>query len=164
MRFLIYKVKGKGNEKRRSTFGVNIERVLFLSFIAVFVLLIAVQAALLNPSVRTFLTSDSEYEGAPLALEEYLFEEGELGLSLVNAESSPKLKVLVNGDEVANFSIKKIDIKVRNGDVVEIDGSQLKNPAEVEIFSKSDNVITDCLNKKIKVRSNITNLIKVNVE
>ena len=163
MRFLFYRVKDKKKQKK-STFGMSVERLLFFSFIVTFILMIVVQTALLSPSIRTFLSVDSEYDGTPLALEEYLFEDGGLTLKLVNAEKNNQVKVLVNGDPVAAFVTNEINIRVKDGDVVEVDGSRSKAIAEVEIASKTENVISDCLNKRIKVQSNIISLVKVRVD
>jgi hypothetical protein len=163
MKFVFYKVKNK-KKQRNAAFGVSVERMLFFSFIGTFILMILVQTALLSPSIRTYLSVDSEYEGTPLALEEYLFEDGALTLKLVNTEKNSLIKVLVNGDSVADFSINEVSIRVKDGDVVEIDGSQSKSAAEVKVISKTENVISDCLNKPVRVQANIKSLVKVRVD
>lgn len=163
MKFLFYKVK-KRKTQRSEALSMSVERLLFFSFIVTFILMIIVQTALLSPSIRTFLSVDSEYEGTPLALEEYLFEDGGLTLKLINSGKNNLIKVMVNGDPVAAFETSEINLRVKNGDVVEIDGSKSKSAEEVEITSKTDNVISDCLNKKVKVQSNIKTLVRVRVD
>lgn len=163
MKLIMYKVKqGKKNERRGN--GISMERLLFLSFVVTFVLLVIVQAALTSPAVRETLSISDELEGVPLGVEEFLYNEGKLGLELVNEENNQELKVLVNGDEVEVFSSKYIDIAVKDGDVVEIDGSYVQGEIEVRIISKSDNISTDCIAKSVKVNSNIEKLVKVRVK
>lgn len=143
---------------------MKLERVLFTAFFITFIVMIFVQAAMINPSIRTFITSTNEYEGAPLGVEEYLYSQGELGLKLVNAESNDNLKVLVNGDQVAAFTSRGVSLKVKNGDVVEIDGSNVDVDSVVGIVSKSANITTDCVNKTVNVKLEVKRLVKVKIE
>ena len=73
------------------------------------------------------------------------------------------LKLLVNGDEVAAFSQKLINIKVKHGDVISIDGS-LAGESEVEIVSASTNIISNDIGKRIKVNSNVKQLTRIIIE
>ncbi|MCX7709609.1 MAG: hypothetical protein N2484_07130 [Clostridia bacterium] len=143
---------------------LSFERVLFLLFIATFTLLVIVQAAMTNPTVRTFLTADNEMAGTPLGVEEFLYEEGSISLKLVSEESDPDLRVLINGDEVAAFNENIVNISVKDGDVVEIDGSSSFKEAKVEIVSKSENIATDCIGKMVNIRSNIKKVTDIRVE
>jgi hypothetical protein len=141
----------------------NLERFLFLSCIFVFVALIIAQAALLSPAVRTSLSLNSDLEGAPLGTEEILYAEGRLVLQAFDAKKDYNLKVLVNGDEVARFADNKAELTVRNGDVIEIDGSSVHNDVKVAVVYKSDNILTDCLNKAVLVNSNVRRFMKVRI-
>lgn len=163
MKFLLYRVNTKKKKMERE-FALNIERILFLSFIVTFVTMIIVQAALMSPAVRTSLAINDEFEGAPLGTEEFLYNEGKLVLQLLGGEANHNLKILINGDEAARFSDISLEIAVRNGDVVEIDGSDVHDEIEVAVVFKSDNVASDCLNKVVKVNSNVQRLLKVKVE
>lgn len=163
MRFIFYHFNGdKKNKKNAARF--NIERFLFLAFIVTFIIMLAAQAALTNPSIRTFLTAESEFEGTPLGVEEFLYHEGEIGLELISADKNPNLKILVNGDDIEVFTAKVMIIPVKDGDVVEIDGSGIKGNAEVAVISKSDNVLEECIGKRVKVQSNVKRIAKVQVQ
>lgn len=159
--FFNYKLNSK---KRNKIQKLNIERLLFLSCIIVFVLMLLVQAALTSPSVRTFLNGSSSLEGIPLETEEYMFAEGKLGLKLINCQRNYSLKVLINGEDIQAFDENIVNLKVRNGDVVEIDGSGTSEENEVEIVSKDENIISDCLGKKVSVNGNVKQLIKIKVK
>lgn len=148
----------------KKVFRINIERILFLSFIITFVLLVIVQAALVHPAVRTFLTVDRELEGTPLKAEEFLYKEGEIALQVLKGEYGEGLKVLVNGDVAAAFADQEVSLKVKDGDVVEIDASGLEGETEVGIVSCSSNISPEYVNKTVKVGGNIKSLAKIKVQ
>ncbi|GAE89038.1 hypothetical protein [Acetivibrio straminisolvens] len=139
------------------------ERFLFFSFIILFAALVLVQAALMNPTARTFLINDTGLEGNPLKFEEYLYSEGEISIALYSADANEDLKVLINGEEVAAFSENVISLKVKEGDVVSVDGSTTEE-AEVAIVSASDNIKLDNIGKRIKVNSEVKQLARIIIE
>lgn len=156
-----YKQFSRGRHKDQK---LNIERLLFLSCIIVFILMLFVQAALTSPSVRTFLNGQSTLEGQPLGVEEYMYAQGILGLQLISSQSNSELKILLNGEQFEVFNENVVNLSVKNGDVIEIDGSSVMGENEVKIVSKSTNITNNCLNKNIKVNGNIKQLIKVTVK
>lgn len=167
MKVVVFRT-GKGKNKDRShertinpRFGF--ERILFFSFIILFAVLVLVQAALMNPTTRTFLVNDTGLEGSPLQFEEYLFSEGEISIALCSADINEDLKLLINGDEVAAFSENVINLKVKEGDVISVDGS-ITEEAEVAIVSASDNIKLDNIGKRTKVSSDVKQLARITIE
>lgn len=154
---------GKNNNGKSRNQSINIERLLFLTCIGVFILMLFVQAALTSPSVRTFINGTSTLEGIPLETEEYLYAEGEIELKLLSNNSNEDLKILLNGEELTAFSQDSIKLTVKNGDVIEIDASNSYENNIVEIASKSENIATDCLGKKLSVNGKIKQLVKLKV-
>jgi hypothetical protein len=114
--------------------------------------------------MSTFLVKDEGFDGRPLASEEYLYEEGKISIALLESENNEDLKLLVNGDEVAVFSQNLITLSVKDGDVIEVDGSLTDNETEVEIISASENVAGIEVGKKIKVNSTIEEITRVSIE
>jgi len=163
MKLLIYKFSSAKNNNKKNL-ALSIERFLFLSCVFVFTALIIVQAALLNPAVRASLSLNSELEGTPLGTEEILYAEGKLVLKVIDGKKNYNLKVLINGDEAAYFNENKAEITVRNGDVIEIDGTDVQDDVKVAVVYKSENILTDCLNKAVVVNSNIRKFIKVRIQ
>lgn len=145
----------------KSNRAIYFERVLYMSFIITFAVLIIAQAVLVNDDVRTTLSISNQYEGSPLGIEEFLYEEGNVVLQLVDEESNTNLKILVNGDEIQSFDTKNIEIKVKNGDVIEIDGSETEIECEVEIVSSSDNIILEYESRRIYIKSDVKRIAKV---
>ncbi|HEX9060915.1 MAG TPA: hypothetical protein VF941_12105 [Clostridia bacterium] len=161
MKVVSFKVRKKGTWKISMP---NIERYVFLLVITAFSVLVIVQASLANPTVRNFLLSEKDFEGTPIGSEEYFYKEGSLTLRLIGEYSDPGIKVLVNGDEVAGFSQPELMVKVKNGDVVELDGSGAVNKASVQVFSKSSNIDSRCVGKSTQVRSGIVKLTDIKIE
>ena len=100
----------------------------------------------------------------PLGEEEFLYKEGSLALELVNCESDNNLKVLVNGEEAAVFYSNQLNLAVKDGDVVEVDGSSASEECEVRIISGSENIATECTGCSVTVNSDIKKLIKVKMK
>lgn len=163
MKIFVYKVKSQKKPPRGKA-ALSIEKILFITFAITFTIMIIVQAALLNPDVRTFLAIDAGLEGSPLEVEEYLYEEGIVVLKLLNYESCHNLKVLINGDEWARFSEKELSLLVKDGDVIELDGSNFSKPVEVGIASNSSNVYLDSTDKEFKVNSTKKKLARVRIK
>ncbi|MCX8132148.1 MAG: hypothetical protein N3I35_18895 [Clostridia bacterium] len=141
----------------------SFERFMFFTFIIAFTLLVIVQTALISPSVRTFVNGNDEFEGTPLGVEEYLYEEGEIGLKLLSGSPDGRLKVLINGDEAAVFNNSVISLPVKDGDIVEIDGSGIQDEAEVIIITKSENIDSECANKRVRIKSGVKKLTQVKI-
>ena len=122
------------------TKAVKFERLLFKVFLAVFLTLVAAQAALLNPAIRS--SSEDQYytEGEPLNQEAYLFTTCKMELRLINANSCPELKVLVNGSEYAAFDSDTVLVDLKDGDVVELDAGSVLIQASVRISAVSENI------------------------
>lgn len=144
--------------------SLSFEHILFISCVTVFFLLILVQTALVSPFVRAFLEVQNEYEGQPLDVEEFLYAEGLLELRLSGAKGNENVKVMVNGDLAAVFNTNTVKIRVRDGDVVEIDASEDMNENEIEVISQSDNIVNKCTGIKINVKSEVKQLVRVEVE
>lgn len=137
------------------------EKVLLIAFITVFALLITAQAALTDFSVRIALNADDRLEGRPLGPEEYLYDEGEIVLNLLDGEFGEEIKVLLNGTEASDFSQSEISLRVKDGDVIEIDGSRIAYDSSVKTVSGSGGIRRDCLGKSVTVNSNTKALVKI---
>lgn len=158
-----YKVSRK-NISQKSDYKLTFERFLFIMFILSFSLLIIAQAALMNPSIRTFLTSDNEFQGTPMGVEEYFYKEGTLTFMMRGNQVDGDVKILVNGDEVAAFSKYIVSIEVKDGDVIEIDGSNASAASEVEVVAKSPNIKSDCIGKRMSIPSGVRKVTDIKVQ
>jgi 2-C-methyl-D-erythritol 4-phosphate cytidylyltransferase len=75
-------------------------------------------------------------------------------LSLTNMDECPELKILVNGGTVDSFQGKSVLLDLKDGDVVELDASEVLVLPAVRISAASRN-IEDLLGKKIDAAGGI---------
>jgi hypothetical protein len=163
VKLLIFRAGTTGKRIRKGK-EPSIERFLTTAFLTAFVIMILAQAALMSPVVRAFLSVDNELEGRPLGLEEYLYSEGFIVLEIIGSDSKGDVKVLVNGIETERFSESRLMITVREGDIIEIDGTDAKQDVEVRIAEKSENVSQQCLNKSVRTKSDVRRLTIIRLD
>jgi len=168
MKVIVFRA-GKEKKKRsenaaKKLINFGFEKILFFAFIGLFIAMVFVQGTLLNPALRNYLIKDEDVNGRPLGEEEYLYSEGEISIALLASESNEDLKLLVNGDEVAVFNQNLVTISVKDGDVIEIDGSATDQEALLEIISASENLSGVEVGKRIKVNSNIEEITRISVK
>lgn len=160
MKVLMYKFNSNAKVASHAR-RINIERLLFIFFIISFMLLVIIQAALTDPAVRAAVSADAGIDGVPLGQEVFLYEEGSLVLTLANHAPDANLKILINGSVIGGFDEPNIKVSVKDGDVVEIDGSEIDYRADIVIMSKSQNIETDCVGDSITTNFDVTGLVKV---
>ena len=152
--------KDNENYKRKSA---TFENVLFGTCILCFVVLILVQIVLIVPFARENLRISDNSIGVPLGSDEYLYNQGQITLKMIGNDPDSTIQILVNGDAVAMFENLVMNINVKDGDVIEIDGSQSLLDHIIRVESVSPNINSKCSNAVAKVESNIQTLVKVQV-
>jgi len=116
---------------------VKISRLLEIFLYAVsvtaFIALLAVQVTIQYPGIRNILVWQDSLDGTLLGKEEYLFERAVVNLWLDEKDvpSGDNIMVLVNGDVAADFGNGKVSLEVADGDVIEIDGSNIGRDVKV---------------------------------
>lgn len=163
MKVMYYRVNMR-KKNRRTMKSQGFERVLFFLFVITFTIMIIVQATLMNPAIRASLSMNDELEGKPLGLEEFLYSEGIIRLSLLSEGRNPDIKVLVNGEVVGSFFVPSIEITVKDGDVVEIDGSSVADEFEVAILPVTENIASECVNLKTVVNKEVKKLSRIRID
>ena len=152
-----------GNSADNKDKNTIFENVLFSTCIICFCVLILVQILLVIPSVRSSLNLSDKSIGAPLSSDEYLYNQGQMTLKMIGIEPDPAVCILVNGEAVAMFENMEMNINVKDGDVVEIDGSQSQIGHIVKVETISSNINSNCLNAVVTVERNMKKLLKVRV-
>lgn len=149
---------GRKKEKREST--DVIERMLFTVFIGLLTITVFSQISYFRPNALKLPVAEDAFVGAPLGAEEYLYISGTVELRLMNADSNPDLIVLVNGDKAAQFDSKDVKLEVSEGDIIEIDGSNV-NEAEVAVCAVSDKLQKDILGQVFTLKNNVQKVMTV---
>lgn len=152
--------KLKNGQKNEKPIGRGYDSFLLKAGIAVLILMIAAQAAMVDPLVRTLVFYEN-YEGEPLGKEAYLFTPCKMELKLINMEKCPDLKVLVNGVERYSFEESEIVLDIKNGDVIELDAGKVLVLTKVRINAVSRN-IESLLGKTVTASHGIVPVAAVN--
>jgi hypothetical protein len=158
MRFFSF-IRAKDN-KNKDTSRI-VENGLFFACILCFIVLILVQIVLIIPNARNNLNLTDKSIGIPLNSDEYLYDQGQITLKMLGEEPDPMVRILINGDVVAMFENTDININVKDGDVVEIDGSQSLIGHIVKVESASTNIKSKCTSAVAKVETNLQSLVKI---
>ena len=137
------------------------ENLVFKVLFVCFVVLVTAQETLAIPTVRQKLNLNDKSIGTPLQQDEYLYNQGQLTLSIMDGNADPMVKILVNGDEVAFFENSSMAINVKEGDVVELDASSSPIEHLIKITSVTSNIENRCMGAYTEVDSNIKRLVKV---
>lgn len=117
----------------------SIELILKRSCIITLAVLVISQAVLSMPSVRSAFFNEGT-DGEPLGSEAYVFVPCRLEMSLTNMDGCPELKILVNGEVVDSFQGKTVLLDLKDGDVVELDASEVLVLPAVQISAASRNI------------------------
>lgn len=81
---------------------------------------------------------------------------GYIQLELAGGREYPKLEVLINGEFVSSFEVgKKLEIQVKNRDVIEINGTMYSDEIKINVVSVTNNLKESSLEKEVLVKSNI---------
>lgn len=89
-------------------------------------------------------------------------QQGEITLALVNYSSLQKAKVLVNGKSVGTFLNKYVLVNVKEGDILEIDGTFYNHPIKVEVYETEPAVKGLKEGQKFTVKKEILTLTEIN--
>lgn len=73
----------------------------------------------------------------------------------------PLARLLVNGEAAGQFSDRYVTVYVRDGDLLEIDGTRYNRPFEVEVLDVSGGVISPAPGAAIKVQGTVSAIGKV---
>lgn len=141
-----------------------LENILFGTCIICFAILVIIQSILAVPTARDALNLSDKSIGVPLSNDEYLYDQGQIKLKMIGNEPDPTVRILINGEPVAMFENIDMDISVKDGDVIEIDGSESIIGHIIKVESCSANISNKCRTAVANVESNIQRLVRVQVD
>jgi|GEM_PF-1600899 len=144
---------GKRIKKSRHVYFISFDNLIAFFVMAGFLTVIITQVLMLNDNIRVFLNSTEKIEG--ININTYLSKDGTLKLELVNMEKAPNAYVLINGDPKYSFKNKSVDISIKQGELIEIDGTKYKQTLYIKVADSSDNVIEPQRTAVVKVNGDI---------
>lgn len=92
-----------------------------------------------------------------------LLQDSVITFQLENFSSLPLARVLVNGEPRGEFRDRYVTVYVREGDILEVDGTRYKRPLEIEILDVSDEVVMPAAGTKIRIEGSINFLGRVHL-
>ena len=128
------------------------ERYIIRLVIIGFVLMITVQAVMTQDQFRMYLSWSERLEGESLKYPvnavhddkspapEAVSPDAVIVLSVDKYSSLPRAVLMVNGKEKTTFNEREIQLKLKAGDVLEVDTTHYNFPVEFKVTSLSDNV------------------------
>lgn len=146
------------------------EKILFRSIILGLIALVVTQSLLTADPMRFYLSWSERLEGEPIenwsgATARVTDEDAKLfatmTIELKDFTSLAKAKLLINGEEVADFRKKQITVRVYPEDVIEIDGSFYNRHLNFEVIKISSNILQPLAHQKIQTNRNIAKIGKV---
>lgn len=152
----------KNTDKLQKTGIKRFENSLIYIGFSVLFIMIAAQAVMVYPGIRAAFFND-QMEGNPLSAEVFLFVPCKMELTLTNMGQCLDLKVLVNGEEKDFFREKSLLLELKDGDVVQLDGTNVPVLAEVQISAVSRN-ISGLLGKTVVVTDGIITVANISTE
>jgi hypothetical protein len=159
-------------------FAEKVEKGLIRVVIIGVVLMVMVQALMTREQYRIFLSWGEKLEGQSLNYPVSVTKQDEnkpsasqakpaetfMNISADMSSSLPKAIILVNGKQSGNFSNQEISLKLKDGDVVEIDSRYYNFPINYKITSSSDNLAYPDKGKKYTSNQSIVMIGKVIVK
>lgn len=129
--------------KRIKSVRLSFDRILFVIFAVTFSTLLISQTAFLFPSIRLAFVNQNLIEGSIMADEEYLYSKGAIELKLLYLGSCPDLRILLNGEDIGNFTENIVRLDVIDGDVIEIDSSEAIGDTSITITPITNNISSE---------------------
>jgi hypothetical protein len=149
----------------RNTLDHNLEKGLIGLVVVIAAVVLLTQLFIYNASLEQAAAPVASPQAAGPILKDYagFLEDSVLTFQLKNFSSLPLARVLVNGEPRGEFRDRYVTVHVREGDVLEVDGTRYKRPLVIEILDVSGEVVTPTAGSIIRVEGNISFLGRVHL-
>lgn len=144
-------------------YAKTVERWLLRAAVFGILLLVTVQALLKDDPARGYLTYIERLEGTrleePLAIpatatpRTYV-----IVIHLVSREQAERARVLVNGVAAGDFAQPRLQMSVRAGDVIELDGSAYQETLRFRVTATSRDLVRPALGREIATKGDVRSL------
>lgn len=143
--------------------ALTIERWLLRAAALGVLLLVTVQVLLQQDPARGYLTYVERLEGQrldePAALPAMAAPRTYVVvIHLISREQAERARLLVNGVPAGDFTQPRLQVQVRAGDVLEIDGSAYQETLRFRITATSRELVRPALGREIATRGDVRSL------
>lgn len=145
--------------------GERLERVLIRLVVATAVLVMIAQTLLVNDPLKQTAMPVASLERAQPYLKNAagILQNPVVTLQLKNYSTLPLARVLVNGEPRGEFRERYVTVFVREGDVLEVDGTRYNRSLDIEVLDVSREVILPAAGTRIRVEGSISPLGQVHL-
>lgn len=149
----------------RKPWSDRLERVLIRLVVVAALIVMIAQALLTGDPVKEATTPVTAPDRPQFSLKDYagILQSPVVTLQLKNYSSLPLAKVLVNGKSRGEFRDRYVTVFVREGDVLEVDGTRYNRPLDIEVLDVSKEVILPATGTRVRVEGNISALGQVSL-
>lgn len=151
---------------RREPVGMlnKVEKLLMRTVILTAVLLVVVQALVVNDPFSTVMARVGTDTTPAVETTAAHWSEPRITLYLENYSALPHLVVLVNGNKMDVFDDRYVTIPVQDGDRVEIDSTFYSNEVLVKVLNTTADVIIPMIDKQLALKNNIVPVCTVKLK
>lgn len=144
----------------------KIERWLRVAVIVIFTCVIVMQTFIAQEQDHFYWSFADYLNGERLSTEYPLVEAREGTLILAIDERSCQIAplVIINGYDAASFSSQTVMIRVRNGDLITIDGTDCRNTLTYRVIAVSSGVTWPHTNYSVQTHASSVLLGKVSID
>lgn len=149
---------------RRSR-GERLERALIRLVVVTAALVMIAQTLLVNDPIKQVAAPAASLERAQPFLKNSagILQNPVVTLQLKNYSALPLARVMVNGESRGEFRDRYVTIFVREGDVLEVDGTRYSRPLDIEVLDVSKEVILPAAGTRIRVEGGVSPLGQVHL-
>jgi len=138
----------------------RVERALLRLVVLSLVALVGVQALLSYGPARSYLSYVERLEGLevqPVVLKSNGggAEGWDLTITLVSQPRAPRAVILLNGKEAATFERAEVTLKVKPGDLVELDGTLYRNPLQFRVTATAPEISEPAAGLEVVTRRSV---------
>jgi hypothetical protein len=147
----------------RRPWSDRLERVLIRLVVAAAIIVMVAQALLTGNPVKeaTAPVAAPDRQQPYLKNSAGILQSPVVTLQLKNYSTLPLARVLVNGESRGEFRDRYVTVFVREGDVLEVDGTRYNRPLDIEVLDVSREVVLPPAGTRIRVEGNISSLGQV---
>ena len=142
----------------------KLERVLILLLLGIAMVIMLVQTLKVgDPLTEEAVPVTSLEQTRPHLYTAGLLQEPVITFQLKNYSTLPLARVLVNGESRGEFRDRYVTVLVREGDIIEVDGSRYSRPLDIEVLDVSKEILVPSAGDHLRVEGGITCLGRVSL-
>lgn len=143
--------------------GENLEHVLVVLVAIITVAAVTVQVLLIKDPLKQTSVPVTSLEPVRPGVKglEPVLQRPVVTFQLKNFSLLPLAKVLVNGEPGGEFQDRYVTVFVKEGDILEVDGTRYSRPIDIEVLDASREVIRPAAGARFRVDGNVVTVGQV---